>query len=196
MRSIRTKLFLFLMIVMVAYAGVGILLNLFFLKPYYVQQSEASFARAAAQIKALNTPQSISNHITEMGHNSGLFLAVTDPQFQILCSSNNLEGQTLPPDAIQHCTGEIIMRFEQQAGYSCISVFNTGKPIAQEALEHIFEPFYRLDYARKEEAHFGQEKGHGLGLAIVRSIAEVHGGKAFAKNRENGVEFFLEIPTA
>ena len=51
-----------------------------------------------------------------------------------------------------------------------------------------------ISYARKEDAHSGQEKGHGLGLAIVRSIAEVHGGKAYAQNRENGVEFFLEIP--
>lgn len=83
MRSIRTKLFFFLMMIMIAYAGIGILLNLFFLKPYYVQQNEASFARAAAQIKDLNTPQSISNHISEMGHNTGLSLAVTDRQFQI-----------------------------------------------------------------------------------------------------------------
>ncbi|MEI6530739.1 MAG: HAMP domain-containing sensor histidine kinase [bacterium] len=70
-----------------------------------------------------------------------------------------------------------------------ISVFNTGIPIPEEDLEGIWDVFYKVDKARSRE--YG---GHGLGLSIVRSIAELHGGSAGVANVEGGVTFFIEIP--
>ena len=53
-----------------------------------------------------------------------------------------------------------------------IRVKDTGPGIPEDALPHIFEPFYRADPSRSQ-----QIPGSGLGLAIVKMIVEHHGGK-------------------
>ena len=64
-----------------------------------------------------------------------------------------------------------------------IRVRNPGAPIAAHALPRIFDRFYRGDDARSRRAD-----GHGLGLAIVRAIARMHGGNAFARCGGQGTE--------
>ncbi|ANN72175.1 heavy metal sensor histidine kinase [Bordetella bronchialis] len=56
-----------------------------------------------------------------------------------------------------------------------IRVANGGAAIPPQALPRIFDRFYRVDDARA-----GRAEGHGLGLAIVRAIARMHGGRVFA----------------
>ncbi|GAB4393672.1 MAG: heavy metal sensor histidine kinase [Gammaproteobacteria bacterium] len=73
-----------------------------------------------------------------------------------------------------------------------IHVKDTGIGIAPEQLEHIFERFYRADYARSRE-HGAQ--GTGLGLAIVKSIAEVHQGDVYVTSTlGQGSDFVLVLP--
>jgi two-component system heavy metal sensor histidine kinase CusS len=55
-----------------------------------------------------------------------------------------------------------------------IAVSNPGEPIDPVARAHIFERFYRL-----EEARANSEENHGLGLSIVKAVAEMHGGAVF-----------------
>jgi len=55
-----------------------------------------------------------------------------------------------------------------------LAVENTGPGIADVDLPHLFEPFYRADPARTRSA----DGGGGLGLALVASIAQLHGGEA------------------
>lgn len=50
-----------------------------------------------------------------------------------------------------------------------LSVTNTGTPIPQDQIEHIFDRFYRVDESRSRE-----QGGYGLGLAIAQSIAQRH----------------------
>ena len=45
-----------------------------------------------------------------------------------------------------------------------------GRGIPAEAQEHIFEPFYRVDKSRSRK-----QGGSGLGLALVKAIADAHG---------------------
>ncbi len=92
-------------------------------------------------------------------------------------------------NAIKYGTGTITLRFDRQKDWNVISVSNEGETIAEAELPLIFEPFYKLTYARKN-----QNEGHGLGLAIVKSIMDIHQGNAYAKNDENGITFVLEIP--
>jgi two-component system, OmpR family, heavy metal sensor histidine kinase CusS len=72
-----------------------------------------------------------------------------------------------------------------------LSVHNLGVPIAAEHLPHLFERFYRCDPAR----HGPGESG-GLGLAIVRSIVQLHGGSVRVENGREGTRFVLTFPRA
>ncbi len=68
-----------------------------------------------------------------------------------------------------------------------IVISNTGETIPQEALEKIFDRFYRVDPARSRDTG-----GYGLGLCVAKSIAELHGGGITALS-ENGINVFTAI---
>lgn len=67
-----------------------------------------------------------------------------------------------------------------------LSVINPGPEIPAENLPNIFDRFYRADPSR---ARHGE--GAGLGLAIVRSIVETHGGRVEASSYNNATSFTL-----
>lgn len=71
-----------------------------------------------------------------------------------------------------------------------VSVRDHGAGIASDALPHIWERFYQADAARTEESHAG------LGLSMVKWIAEAHGGSVAAESTEGeGSVFSFSIPT-
>lgn len=70
-----------------------------------------------------------------------------------------------------------------------VSVHNQGEPIAPQHLPRLFERFYRCDPSRNQPDDSG-----GLGLAIVRSIMQIHGGRVSVDSAESGTRFCLEFP--
>jgi two-component system sensor histidine kinase CpxA len=71
-----------------------------------------------------------------------------------------------------------------------VRVLDSGPGVPNEALQKIFEPFYRLDDARNR-----QTGGAGLGLAIADRAIRLHGGQLRASNRkEGGLEIEIRIP--
>jgi signal transduction histidine kinase len=71
-----------------------------------------------------------------------------------------------------------------------ILVADHGDGVPQEALDRIFEPFYRVTEAREH-----QTGGTGLGLSIAQRIAIVHGGSIRARNRDGGgLEMQIRLP--
>lgn len=62
--------------------------------------------------------------------------------------------------------GEIVIALSKNH----LSVFNSGPPIPEESLPHLFERFYRADKARSDRSSFG------LGLSIAKTIVTNHGG--------------------
>ena len=71
-----------------------------------------------------------------------------------------------------------------------VSVQDNGPGIPPEALERIFERFYRVDKARSRE-----QGGTGLGLSIVKHIVQAHGGKAWVKSDlGRGATFYFTLP--
>jgi signal transduction histidine kinase len=71
-----------------------------------------------------------------------------------------------------------------------IRVNDTGVGIPPEALPHIFDRFFRVD-----AAHSRGQGGVGLGLALVRSIVEAHGGQIEVASRVNqGSKFTVHLP--
>ena len=65
--------------------------------------------------------------------------------------------------------------------HAVISVLDQGAGVPQEALAHIFRPFYRVADSRDR-----QSGGIGLGLSITRRAVEVHGGSVEAFNAPRG----------
>ena len=77
-------------------------------------------------------------------------------------------------------------------GHVSIAVSDRGRGIPAEDLALIFKPFYRGAYARDRQIH-----GNGLGLSLVKRIAEAHGGRVSVKSVPNeGSTFTLLLPFA
>ncbi|KEZ48600.1 sensor histidine kinase [Metabacillus indicus] len=64
-----------------------------------------------------------------------------------------------------------------------LKIWNDGPPIEEDILVHLFEPF-----------HKGSNGEFGLGLNIVKRIAELHGGKVWAVNEHGLSTFYVKIP--
>jgi len=75
------------------------------------------------------------------------------------------------------------------AGGLEVYVHNIGEPIGAEHLPHLFERFYRCDPSRNQPGDSG-----GLGLAIVRSIMQAHGGQVTVTSDSTGTVFMLFLP--
>lgn len=79
----------------------------------------------------------------------------------------------------------------ERAGYTQIQVIDTGKGISLEFLPYVFERFQQA-----ESATTRSHGGLGLGLAIVRSLVELHGGtiQAESEGEEQGSTFTVRLP--
>src|SRR5580704_2469141 len=86
--------------------------------------------------------------------------------------------------------GDVYVRATRDKKTVRVSVRDTGTGIAPEVLPHVFEVF--VQGARRDAVRAGL----GLGLAIVRSLTELHGGRVEAKSEglNLGSEFVVHLP--
>ncbi|SKC05983.1 Signal transduction histidine kinase [Lachnospiraceae bacterium] len=104
--------------------------------------------------------------------------------------SNAIHYCSEPADAINGEFSEkrIEVKLFRHDGVVRISVFNTGDPIPEESISHLFDKFYKVDKARTRE--YG---GSGIGLSIVKAIMNALNRDFGVINYENGVEFWFEL---
>jgi signal transduction histidine kinase len=75
-------------------------------------------------------------------------------------------------------------------GVASIEVADRGAGVPPAALEHLFEPFYRVDAARARETG-----GAGVGLAICERVVQLHGGAVRARsNYPHGLIVAIDLP--
>lgn len=89
-----------------------------------------------------------------------------------------------------HAGGSVAVSVQQKNGQALLLVTDTGSGIPEECRESIFQPFFRVDKSRSR-----QMGGVGLGLALVREIAVLHGGNVCVESSsENGTTFAVKLP--
>ncbi len=98
----------------------------------------------------------------------------------------------LVENAVRHSPRDEVVQVSVSAqnGEVRLEVSDRGRGIPAEHLPHLFDRFYRVDVARNSVAG-----GAGLGLAIVRSLVEAHGGKVTATSEiGKGSSFTVWLP--
>lgn len=85
--------------------------------------------------------------------------------------------------------GAIVVELEQTATEALLCVRDFGPGIPDDELSRVTQRFYRVDKSRSQP-------GNGLGLAIVRAIAQLHGGTLRLENASPGLRAMLSLPLA
>lgn len=94
-------------------------------------------------------------------------------------------------NAIRYTTegGKIVISASRDEKTARLTVFNEGEGLPEEELPKIWEKFYRTDRARTREAG-----GTGIGLSLVRAIADTLHGDCGAENVPGGIAFWFTLP--
>ena len=118
----------------------------------------------------------------------------------------SIEGQITrcwrgPKQMIRRCLSNLVdnaviygqravIHVEEDIDKLTIRVNDDGPGMAEDELEKVFEPFYRLEPSRNRKTG-----GTGLGLSIARSIAQANAGKLFLRNLDGqGLQAVLTLP--
>ncbi|TFH75298.1 HAMP domain-containing protein [Gammaproteobacteria bacterium LSUCC0112] len=111
---------------------------------------------------------------------------------------------TCRPVSLRRCFQNLIdnaIKYGQEARVSCtldadcirIAVEDRGPGVAENELQNILRPFYRLDSSRNRDSG-----GIGLGLAITQNIVQLHGGKVLITNltgtSDSGLRVEIVLP--
>ena len=88
--------------------------------------------------------------------------------------------RNLLENAHRYADGEVMLSLHPHQGQAVIRVCDRGPGVPFDQRERIFEPFYRLPGASERDG------GVGLGLALVKSITQRHGGSVRCEDRPDG----------
>src|SRR5690242_1593874 len=109
---------------------------------------------------------------------SGRSVAIEPPRHlpeSLSCDAKSLARAlaNLLRNAVRYARSKVAVTVERSASGTVISVDDDGPGVPPAERERLFEPFTRIERSRGRDSG-----GVGLGLAIVRSVAEWHGGEA------------------
>lgn len=96
--------------------------------------------------------------------------------------------ENLLDNALTYGGGDICVEVRGEPGGDAVLVVRDhGGGVPQEALPRLFERFYRVDASRSDDRNFG------IGLALVKAIAEAHRGSAKAENADPGLRVEVRL---
>ncbi len=156
----------------------------------------AEFKRAAVDVAALL--RNICDKFQPMALASGVTLRLDLPpsSLPVLLGDGDRLAQVfgnLVDNALKFTPrgGSVVMSCRHERNELQVSVADTGRGIAPEALPHIFDRFYQADSARPG----GNSHGAGLGLAIAQDVVAAHGGRISVRSAEGrGAGFVVHLP--
>ena len=102
--------------------------------------------------------------------------------------------QNLAANALRHAPSGSLLSLDaaRSNGLVRLSITDAGDGIPPEHLPHVFDRFYKADQSRSSL----QSSGSGLGLSIVKAIAERHGGRVEVESQPGRTRFSLIVPAA
>ena len=87
-------------------------------------------------------------------------------------------------NAIKHTNNKVELRLIMDEDHYQIQVYDNGEGIDQTETEKIFQPFYQIGKAKNEN------RGTGIGLALVKLLVEIHGGRVMVESVKNEYTLF------
>jgi signal transduction histidine kinase len=140
---------------------------------------EAARRRHSLSDGALSYREAVSDEPMVLGDSEELKAAITN----LIENAVKYSGQQI----------KVFVELAQSGRYLSVRVHDAGVGIPPNELKRIFKRFYRVPNQMAQRV-----KGTGLGLFIVRSVAQRHGGRAFAESAGTGLgsTFTLELPLA
>lgn len=164
-----------------------------------LDEMSAMVRGALNMFKGLNDSEAIEPVVVDE------LLETLRSEYQELGFDVRLEGRSngpidARPRGLKRCISNLLhnavqygeratIRIEDGRALSII-IRDEGPGIPEEALEKVFEPFYRLESSRSRDTG-----GSGLGLSIARDIAQAHGGTLSLRNVSGGgLEAVLMLP--
>lgn len=159
--------------------------------------SKSEFGAVRLNLKSQSTRELISAFSEDaqvLCEDAGVrFEVVENPEFeltfdsallrQVLLNLLNNALQVLGPG------GVITLASSRKNSHWHLSVSDNGPGLPEDKLQEIFEPFFRMDRDGLSRAGAGA----GLGLAICRSIIDLHRGKIYASNRSEGTGLCVTV---
>ena len=148
-------------------------------------------------IDALEAARSVADQFRPQAQARGIRLDVVGEAARAVADVDRLKQilANYVSNALRHAPdGTTVAISVGTAGvYARLSVRDAGPGLAADQLDAVFERFYRVDPARSRAAG-----GSGIGLAIVRALAEAMGGVVWAESAGpgTGATFHVEVPVA
>lgn len=147
-------------------------------------------------IDIISLVENITMSVADYIENKGLYL-IFDTEVEekvIACDPEKIERiiLNLLSNAVKFTDrgGTIMVNIEDGIERICIRVTDNGRGIPEDKLNSIFERFVQVDRSFTRD-----HEGSGIGLSLVKSLVELHGGTISVKSREgNGAEFIIYIP--
>ncbi|MDP6968486.1 MAG: ATP-binding protein [Gammaproteobacteria bacterium] len=152
-----------------------------------------------------NQPQASRYDVAELVHqvvHDATFEAQSDDKIQLnLPASCSLQGypqatsralENIIRNAIRYTgdKGKVYIDVQRSKEWLSITIADDGPGVPEAALAHLFEPFYRVDESRNQQAG-----GYGIGMAIAEQAMRSQGGTISACNRpQGGLEITLRLP--
>jgi len=85
---------------------------------------------------------------------------------------------------------KIVISIAQENDWATFTVFNQGERLTSEEMKSLFSHYHRL-----QKAVEGHIKGWGIGLTLVKGIAEAHGGRVEVQSNDEGITFKVFLKT-
>ena len=134
--------------------------------------------------------------ITDYVENKGLSIQFIKDENEIVCACDPDKIERIMLNLISNAIkftpscGKITVRLKKKKRYVLISVIDTGIGIPPDKLDLIFERFRQVDKSLTRN-----REGSGIGLSLVKSLLEMHGGSISVKSEiGEGSEFMINIP--